>query len=156
MGCPAGHTPLLKRSRQVSGVSQCVRLTPPYPHNSRQRSVGTWRKRVSKLIAWGREVGPHTATFVERLLESRLHPEQCHRTCLGLMSLLRAYSAARPEAACHHALKIGTLSYRDVHSILAPCSDETAAAEQREDRTGTAPPNAPHRPHQVPPRRLHR
>ena len=48
------------------------------------------------------------------------------------MSLLRAYSAERLEAACHHALEIGTLSYRCVKSILATGRDQTAAAAQHQ------------------------
>ncbi len=46
------------------------------------------------------------------------------------MRLLRAYSAERLEAACHHALEIGTLNHRSVKSILATGRDQTAAAEQ--------------------------
>ena len=78
----------------------------------------------SRLIAWGRKAGPHTAAFIERLLESRPHPEQDYCSCLGLMKLLRAYSAERLEAACHHALEIGTLSYRSVNSILSTGRDQ--------------------------------
>ena len=85
----------------------------------------------SGLIAWGRKNGPGTALFVERLLESRPHPEQGYRSCLGLKALLRAYGAERLEAACHHALDIGTLSYGSVKSILATGRDR-AAAEQHE------------------------
>ena len=86
----------------------------------------------SRLIAWGRKAGPHTATFIEQLLESRPHPEQGYRSCLGLMRLLPAYSAERLESACHHALEIGTLNYRSVKSILTTGRDQTAAAEQHE------------------------
>ena len=84
----------------------------------------------SRLIAWGRKAGPHTAAFVERLLESRPHPEQGYRSCLGLMKLLRAYSAERLEAACRRALDIGTLSYGSVKSILATGLDQTGNDEQ--------------------------
>ena len=73
----------------------------------------------SKLIAWGGRNGPHTAEFVERLLDSRPHPEQGYRSCLGLKDLLRAYGGERLEAACRRALDIRSLSYRSVKSILA-------------------------------------
>lgn len=72
----------------------------------------------SGLIAWGGRNGPHTAAFVEQLLETRRHPEQGYRSCLGLMSLLRAYGGERLEAACRRALRIGTLTYGSVKSIL--------------------------------------
>ena len=78
----------------------------------------------SRLIAWGRSTGPHTAAFVEQLLDSRPHPEQGYRSCLGLKALLRAYGAERLEAACRRALDIGTLSYKSVKSILATGLDQ--------------------------------
>ena len=58
----------------------------------------------SRLIAWGQRTGSHTAAFVEQLLDSRPHPEQGYRSCLGLKELLRAYGAERPwrpPAAAH-------------------------------------------------------
>ena len=78
----------------------------------------------SGLIAWGRKTGPHTAAFVEQLLDSRPHPEQGYRSCLGLKELLRAYGAERLEAACRRALDIGTLSYGSVKSILSTGLDQ--------------------------------
>ena len=58
------------------------------------------------------------------------HPEQGYRSCLGLMKLLRAYSAERLEAACRRALDIGTLSYGSVKSILATGLDQAGDDEQ--------------------------
>ena len=42
---------------------------------------------------------------------SRPHPEQGYRSCLGLKDLLRVYGGERLEAACRRALPIGTLTY---------------------------------------------
>jgi transposase len=72
----------------------------------------------SRLIAWARTVGPQTAQFVQRLLDSRPHPEQGYRSCLGLMKLARTHPSPRLEAACHRALAIGSLTFRSVKSIL--------------------------------------
>lgn len=72
----------------------------------------------SRLIDWAGTVGPETAAFVERLLESRPHPEQGYRSGLGLMKLARSYPTERVEAACHRARTSGTLAYRSVKSIL--------------------------------------
>ena len=40
-------------------------------------------------------------------------------SCLGLKDLLRVYGGERLEAACRRALRIGTLTYGSVKSILA-------------------------------------
>ena len=102
--------------------------TEPAHMPAAHRAHAEWTP--SRLIAWGRKAGPHTAAFVERLLESRPHPEQGYRSCLGLMKLLRAYSADRLEAACRRALDIGTLSYGSVKSILATGLDQAGDDEQ--------------------------
>ena len=78
----------------------------------------------SRLIRWAGTVGPKAQAFTQRLLESRPHPEQGYRSCLGLMRLARAYPAERVEAACHRALSIGALSYRSVKSILKAGLDQ--------------------------------
>lgn len=67
---------------------------------------------------WARDVGPATARLVAALLDSRPHPQQAYRTCLGLMNLAGRYPADRFEAACRRATAIGGLSWSSVKSIL--------------------------------------
>lgn len=73
----------------------------------------------SKLVAWGQSVSADTGVFVERLFESRPHPEHAYRACLGLKKLGREYGDVRLSAACARALAIGSVSYSSVKSILA-------------------------------------
>jgi transposase len=72
----------------------------------------------SRLIAWGATIGPDTERLVQRILESRPHPEQGYRSCLGLRRLAKHYGAERVNAACARALRAGARSYRPVDSIL--------------------------------------
>lgn len=51
-------------------------------------------------------------------MESRPHPEQGYRTCLGIIRLGKRYGEPRLEAACRRALSVRALSYRSVESIL--------------------------------------
>jgi transposase len=52
------------------------------------------------------------------ILESRPHPEQGYRSCLGLMRLAKRHGPARLDAACARALAAGARSYKHVDSIL--------------------------------------
>ena len=52
------------------------------------------------------------------ILESRPHPEQGFRACLGILRLLRTYGRERLEAACARGLEIGARSYGSIASIL--------------------------------------
>jgi transposase len=72
----------------------------------------------AKLIAWGQSIGVSTAAVVTWQLEHRPHPEQGYRACLGLLALVRRYSAERLEAACTRALGIRAPNLSSVTNIL--------------------------------------
>jgi transposase len=63
-------------------------------------------------------IGTATATLTAVILESRPHPEQGFRACLGILRLVRNYGRDRVEAACARGLEIGARSYGSVQSIL--------------------------------------
>ena len=85
-----------------------------------------------RLVRWARKVGPQTAQLVRRILESRPHPEQGYRSCLGIMRLEKEFSRERLETAAHRALTVGACSYRSVHSILKKGLDRLPIEEQAE------------------------
>lgn len=72
----------------------------------------------AKLVAWGQRIGVSTAAVVTWQLERRPHPEQGYRACLGLLALVRKYSAERLEAACTRAMAIRAPTLRSVTNIL--------------------------------------
>ena len=72
----------------------------------------------AKLITWGQRIGVSTAAVVTWQLEHRPHPEQGYRACLGLLALVRRYSAERLEAACTRAMAIRAPNLRSVTNIL--------------------------------------
>src|SRR5690606_5800302 len=72
----------------------------------------------SRLVAWAEKVGVNTKAIVTKVLETRRHPEQGYRTCLGLLRLTKTYGNDRVEAACARAMQVRAYSYRHVKSIL--------------------------------------
>jgi transposase len=72
----------------------------------------------SRLIAWAAKIGPSAQTLVTSILETRPHPEQGYRSCLGLLRLGKRYAPERLEAACARALRMKAYSYKNVESIL--------------------------------------
>jgi transposase len=77
-----------------------------------------------RLIAWAGEIGPPCQAAITTLLESKPHPEQGYRACLGIMRLGRDYGRQRLEAACHRARVVGTCSFRSIRSILQAKLDQ--------------------------------
>lgn len=82
-----------------------------------------------RLVRWGTKIGEQTARMVRQLMESRPHPEQGYRSCLGLLKLERTYGAERLEAACGRALQTGACSCRSVKSILKTGLDQQHQVE---------------------------
>jgi transposase len=78
----------------------------------------------SRLIRWAGKTGPHTERFIAHILESRAHPQQGFRSCLGIMRLGKHYSPERLEAACARAMYIRAHSYKSVESILKKGLDQ--------------------------------
>jgi len=72
----------------------------------------------SRLIKWAGTINAATAEVVEKILQSRPHPEHGYRACLGLMRLARAYGHERLAAACARALAVKAVSYTSVNSRL--------------------------------------
>lgn len=77
----------------------------------------------SRIIRWAGTVGPHCAQVVRFIIESRPHPEQGYRPCLGLMRLARGYGETRTEAACRRAVALDVCSYSSIRSILSTGKD---------------------------------
>lgn len=91
-----------------------------------------------RLVNWAGKNGPFTARVVEAILESRAHPEQGYRSCLGLMRLTRTFGPERLEAACRRANSLGAYSFKSVQSILQRRLDQEAPLE--EDTRPALPP----------------
>jgi len=78
---------------------------------------------------WAQTIGPHTAQVVQALLDSRRHPQQAYRSCLGLLRLGDRYGKDRLEAACRRALPAGIHSYKGVKNILDAKLDQVEPEE---------------------------
>jgi transposase len=90
--------------------------TDPAHRPDSHRRYAEWSP--SRLIRWAATVGPETQALVRAILESKPHPEQGFRSCLGILRLAKTFSPERLEHAAQRARAIRALSYRSVHSIL--------------------------------------
>lgn len=72
----------------------------------------------SRFINWAGKIGPSTVEVVRTILESRRHPEQGYRACLGILRLGKTFGEARLDAACKRAVSGKSFSYKAVSHIL--------------------------------------
>ncbi len=77
-----------------------------------------------RLLNWAEQTGKSVRAVVKQLLESKAHPEQSYRVCLGLLRLAKGYTPQRLEAACQRALAIGSPTRRSIQSILEKGLDQ--------------------------------
>jgi len=82
-----------------------------------------------RFTRWAQSIGPNTAQLVQALLDSRQHPQQAYRSCLGLLGLGSRYGEQRLEAACRRALPAGIHSYKGVKNILDARLDQVEPEE---------------------------
>jgi transposase len=106
---------------------------PDHMPSSHRRYAG-WT--IERIREDARKIGTATAALCEQILESRPHPEQGYRACLGIVRLVGSYGAARVEAAAEHAIEIGARTYGSVKSILDNKLDRRPAPRRPAD---TAP-----------------
>lgn len=78
----------------------------------------------SRIIRWAAKNGPCTEKLISLVLETKLHPEQAYRSCLGIMRLSNRFSPERLEAACARAIRVKAYSYKSIESILKKGLDQ--------------------------------
>lgn len=114
-----------------------------YPRSYKQGAFTTRREHMpkshqkylewtpSRIIKWAASNGPKTAQLVMAIINSRYHPEQGFRACLGVMRLGKRYSQERLENACARALAIRSYSYKSIDSILKKGLDKVPLPENQ-------------------------
>ncbi|WP_435276639.1 IS21 family transposase [Psychrobium sp. nBUS_13] len=85
---------------------------------------------------WAKDIGSSTEELVIKLLQSKRHPEQSYRVCLGLLNLSKKYSPARLEAASRRALHTGIMRLAGIRSILDKGLDRQPLPEVQLDLLG--------------------
>jgi transposase len=94
-----------------------------------------------RIVHWASTMGPSTAQLVDTILQSRTHPEQGFRSCLGILRLGKTYGTDRLEAASARACKLQACSYQSVKSILNTGLDRQQNVEPQLDRPPIQHPN---------------
>jgi len=87
----------------------------------------------ARLINWAKKIGPWTGRLVRKIMESRDHPEQGYRSCLGIIHLQKKYTTERVEEAAKRAIEFDTVSYGSLKSILRKGLDQVVEEEVRAD-----------------------
>src|ERR1700747_203038 len=100
----------------LRGTGRGRHTTIPEHMPSSHRRYAEWT--IERILRDAAAIGPSAAKLAALILETRPHPEQGYRACLGILRLARQYGVDRLEAACDRGLDIGARSYGSIQSIL--------------------------------------
>lgn len=84
----------------------------PSTHNF----VSEWSPE--KFLGWAEDVGAEARVVVEKILQSRPHPEQAYKACVGILSFARKVGKDRLNNACSRAMFYQSYTYGSIKSIL--------------------------------------
>ena len=125
-----------ERTIEISFKNRCVACHPRSSARGRHTTISehmpTAHQKYAewspeRILGWAQTMGPFTAQLVDTLFDSRKHPEQAYRSCLGILRLGDRYSKERLESACRRALPAGIRSYKGIKSILDAKLDQIEA-----------------------------
>lgn len=92
----------------------------------------------SRIVGWGRSKSEEMAVLFDKIMESRRHPEQGFRSCLGIIGLEKRYGIDRLIAACRkvNALKAHASAYRTIKNMLLHQTEMTPLLDAPEEQVG--------------------
>jgi transposase len=122
------HVELEANSRLIQIFHQ-GNLVSQHPTSQKERGLSTHSEHMpsnhryqkwnpERLLNWGSNVGASTREVVSLQLQSKDHPEQAYRSCLGLLNLTKKHGNTRLDQACKDALMVNKPYLRFIRNLL--------------------------------------
>jgi len=96
--------------------------------------VNGWSSK--RFINWAAKIGEDVKEFIELVLDSREHPEQAFKACIGILKLGEKYEKETFKKVCRMAIKFNSPTYRFINNSL---KNKTYNIEDEETNDLTLP-----------------
>lgn len=73
---------------------------------------------ATRFLSWAESIDQQVGEYIAKIIETRAHPEQAYKTCLGILSFEKKVGRERLIKACKRALDVQSYSYKIIQSIL--------------------------------------
>lgn len=83
---------------------------------STHRFVAEWS--AERFLDWAKSIDVAVGEYILHIIESRNHPEQAYKSCLGILNLEKKVGKERLIKACKRGLEYKTFSYKSIQKIL--------------------------------------
>jgi len=91
---------------------------------SSHQFVAEWNP--DKFIKWARDIGKPAEEYISKILQSKAHPEQGYKSCIGILSYGKKAGNDRLNAACTRAAYFNSYNYMIIKNILDKGLDKIA------------------------------
>ncbi len=71
-----------------------------------------------RFIKWAKKIAPQVEQVITQVLDSREHPEQAYKSCMGILSLAKKYEQDDYIRACDKALQLNCIQYKFIKNTL--------------------------------------
>jgi transposase len=104
---------------------------------SHHQFVSKWNPEY--FINWATKIGSYTQIYISELIQSRAHPEQAYKSCVGILGMSRKVGNNRLEAACKRGHYYQSYSYPVIKRILDQHLDKEPVPEQEKQKQARIP-----------------
>lgn len=80
------------------------------------RYVSEWSPE--RFVKWAGKIGAETQELITKVLDSRKHPEQAYKSCMGILQLEKKHGRENLTMACKKALAVNCLQYKFIKNTL--------------------------------------
>ena len=71
-----------------------------------------------KFINWASGIGKETERYIREILDSKEHPEQAYKSCIGILAFAKKTGKTRLNKACARGIYYNSYSYMTIKNIL--------------------------------------
>lgn len=79
--------------------------------------VNGWN--TDRFVKWAVKMGSNVETFIKTFLESKDHPQQGFKACMGILNLGKKYKPEELDIVCGRAIELNTISYQFIKNALS-------------------------------------
>jgi len=87
---------------------------------------------ASRFIDWANSIDTAVGEYILQIIDSRNHPEQAYKSCLGILNFEKKVGRERLTNACKRALDFKIYSFKTVQKILENNLDQIIDPENEE------------------------
>lgn len=107
-----------------------VYTTNPEHLASTHQFVADWS--AARFIDWANSIDSCVGEFIIKIIDSRNHPEQAYKSCLGILSYEKKVGKERLINACKRALDYRIYNFRTIQNILENNLDKMNYEQEQE------------------------